>query len=180
MKSTTGIPWVACIAALCAFGNAGCGGHEARTPQLGDTWVLVTHEPTPTGMREERLTCVLADTAGGQGRFESKRDGSPPRSEWRALPLRVHGAARADGPALRRIRVPAGTFECRLSVSTRTERGGRVMRVDEWRAPEIPVPVQRYVRWQGLTDERLARPPGRRSDLILGSSLSVLERAPGR
>lgn len=182
MKSTAHVAMTSWGGVLSLLLSMGCGGAAAREPRLGDCWVLLTRVPTPSGMREERTECVLADTVSGQGRFESRRDGGRVLSKWRALRGEAPSRERdgEPGASLERLRVPAGAFSCRRTTTTFTERNGRVMRVDEWWAQGVPVPVQRYVRWQGLADARLHAPPGRPADLILGSELSVLERAPER
>lgn len=163
---------------------AGCA-RPAPEPRPGDEFVLARKERVPLEVRVERETWTLADTSGGLMRWRVAVDGAPPRV------VRTTRADLAAGlPAVRRgrrlaagdvtVRVPSGTFRCRRFTRTFEEGGGRVMDVDEWWARGVPVPVQRWTRWSGLPDRLRRTPPARDADLVPGSELVVLERAPRR
>jgi hypothetical protein len=49
-----------------------------------------------------------------------------------------------------------------------------MMRVDEWWAPGLPLPVQRWTRWEGVIDT-LREPPRRVADVRVGTTWTVLE-----
>ncbi len=154
-------------------------------PRPGDAFVLRHVEPTPTAAGVTRETWTLADTAGGVLRWRVERDGVEAREEARSredlaagLPAVRRGRRLADG--LVDVRVPAGTYRCRRLTRTFEEGNGRVMNVDEWWTPGVPVPVRRWVRWSGLPERLRHEPPAREADLVLGSAWAVLERAPRR
>jgi hypothetical protein len=86
----------------------------------------------------------------------------------------AHGCyAYASG--FERVKVPAGSFRCGRTWRNFEERDGRVMRVDEWWAPGIPVAVQSWTRWEGVADS-LFSPPRRAADVRVGTEWAVLER----
>lgn len=168
-----------------AFGFAAGCSVAPREPRPGDEFVLARKELTPRGLRVERETWTLADTAGGALRWRVARAGAPPREHvsTRAdlaagLPAVRRGRRRAEGES--RVRVPAGEFTCTRLMRTFEEGEGRVMQVDEWWTPGVPVPVQRWTRWSGLPEPLRHAPPNRDADLLLGAEWSVLERAPRR
>lgn len=163
---------------------AGCTG-APREPRPGDQFVLARKAATPGGLQVERETWTLADTAGGALRWRVVRAGVAPREH-----LSTSADLAAGRPPVRRgrrlaeqgvrVRVPAGEFVCARRTRTFEESGGRVMQVDEWWAPGVPVPVQRWTRWSGLPERLRLAPPRRDADLVLGAEWAVLERAPRR
>ena len=173
------------LAAL-AVALAGCAppgapaGARARMPRPGDAYVVLTRESTPSGMVEHRETWTLLDTSTSQGRFAIARDGAIRTTQWRRLGPVMPRSARRMGQRTERVTIPAGTYECARTMRTFEEQGGRVMRVDEWWAPGVPTPVQRWTRWQGLPDAMLHAPPRRPENLVMGAEWTVLEHAPRR
>lgn len=167
----------------CSPGGGGAPARRATGVRPGDTWVLLTREPAPTGVRERRERWTLLRTLDDRGEFTVTRDAGRARSQWRALvPASAPGRKRRpeSGPRLETVRVPAGTFRCRRTQRTYTEREGRVMRVDEWWAAEAPVPVQAWTRWVAHANDALRDPPRRPADQHLGTAWTVLERRPAR
>lgn len=151
--------------------------HVGRVPVPGDTYVLLERQSTPDGIVEVRETWRLADTLQGQGRFEVHR-----ASRVSERSNRLDRADAGADPAARlvSVRVPAGSYRCRRTQRGFTERNGRVMRVDEWWAAGVPVPVQRWSRWNGLPPDRFEHVPRDTGELVMGAEWTVLERAPRR
>ncbi len=148
-----------------------------RSPAPGDTYVLLERQRTPSGTVEVRETWQLADTLQGHGRFVVSRAG---RVSERSRQL-DRASRRGDAAArLESVRVPAGSFRCRRTQRGFTEHNGRVMRVDEWWAAGVPVPVQRWSRWNGLPPARFEHAPRDTGELVMGAEWTVLERAPRR
>ncbi len=188
----------ALVLALVAFaaGAAGClaprdgdrpgGADVAAAIRPGDEWVLRTTEPTPWGPRVRRERWVATAVREGAVEFRVERAAGPAGADWTPAPAATvslaglaHRAA-AGGARLVRVRVPAGRYPCARRTRSRTEREGRVVQVDEWWTPGVPVPVQRWSRWNAHAQGPLRDPPRREADQALGTAWTVLERAPRR
>ncbi len=170
-------------------------GWSERWPQLansGPRWrpgaelVVLTRTGQPGGASavRERWVLLQRDSAGGQ--FEVRReDGAtvivalPFHPRGPHLMLGYGGIAQrgryAYATGFEKVSVPAGSFRCGRTWRSFEERDGRMMRVDEWWAPGIPVPVQRWTRWEGVVDTLYA-PPRRAADVRAGTEWAVLER----
>lgn len=181
--------------ALVAFavGVSGClaprdgdrpGSATAIRP--GDAWVLRTNEPSPSGPRVRRERWIADAVRGDIVEFRVERASGAAGSGWTPAPpatvsrTGLAQRAAADGARIERVRVPAGRYPCARRARTRTEREGRVVQVDEWWAPGVPVPVQRWSRWNAHAQGPLRDPPRREADQPLGTAWTVLERAPRR
>ncbi len=167
---------------------AGCGGGEApgRPWPVGTEVVVAEHESRPEGVVTHRDRWRLVEADSANARFERRRDGAPadqvPVTEW--VPLRAglpagrlgrgRGRVYEGGTDPQAVRVPAGRFRCARTVHAFEASDGAILRVDEWWAPGIPVPVQRWVRWEGIVDS-IGGPPRRPGDLPVGTTWAVLE-----
>lgn len=172
----------AVLAAVLSGCRAPAGGGAAAPPAFrpGDTWVLRTIEPSPWGPRERRERWVVEAIRDGYAEFRVEGSRGRVTTEWRPLPpADPPSPVTADGRR-ERVRVPAGSFRCERRVRSRTEPEGRVVQVDEWWAPGVPVPVQRWTRWNAHAAGPLRDPPRRAADQPLGTAWTVLERAPAR
>ena len=150
----------------------------------GAEFVLLTREGRLEGVRtsRERWLLLRRDTLGGD--FEVQRSGRPARVSWLPfhpdvpdLPMRsrrLHGVHPCAG-GLVAVTVPAGRFRCGRTWRNAEARDGAPERVDEWWAPGIPVPVQRWTRRVGVVDT-LVPPPRRVADMLVGTEWAVLER----
>lgn len=187
------------IIALAALGA--CGRPRAPVAAWSDRWddlahagprwhagaefVVATWEGLPAGARRARERWLLLKRDSVAGQFEYQREGDPgavvalplhPRSP--DAPPRHGGEAHgryAYAAGLETVKVPEGSFRCGRTWRTSEERDGRVMRVDEWWSPGIPVPVQSWTRWEGVVDTLYA-PPRRAADVRVGTEWAVLER----
>ncbi len=134
----------------------------------------------------QRTHWRLAEIRDGHARFERWRDDSPAGArgaEWLALREGVPQGRLGIGARGRRhesdapprwVRVPAGAFRCTRTVRSVEASDGAMMRVDEWWAPGVPVPVQTWTRWQGVADS-LPAAPRSAGELPVGTSWQVLE-----
>ena len=147
--------------------------------------VVVTHEGRPGGPRTSAEHWELVSRDSATGTFEVRPDGGPsrlvslefhppsPPGDYRHD--RGNGRTRDYPRDFEHVNVPAGRFRCGRTWRDYEEPDGRVMRVDEWWTPGIPVPVQSWTRWEGVVDT-LADPPRHAKDVRVGTSWSVLER----
>lgn len=152
--------------------------------RTGAEFVLLTREGRLEGVRasRERWLLLRRDTLGGD--FELQHSGRPARVSWLPfhpavpdLPMRshaLHGVHPCAG-GLVAVTVPAGRFRCGRTWRNAEARDGAPERVDEWWAPGIPVPVQRWTRRSDVVDT-LAAPPRRVADMLVGTEWAVLER----
>ncbi len=193
--------WLA-VGAL-ALALAGCGGGhpvarhadwDDRWPALaraGERWrpgvefTVLTRTGTDAGpqTQRERWTLLKRDSVGGD--FEITRVGHAPTVRWErfhpAVPrVPMYGSSGRNAlypvvGGLVPVTVPAGRFRCGHTWRSFTLSDGAVMREDAWWAPGIPVPVQRWVRWEGVADT-LRSPPKRAADVRYGTEWAVLER----
>ncbi len=193
--------WLA--AGVLALSLVGCGGGApaARDADWDDRWpalsragrrwqpgaefTVVTRKGTAAGpeTKRERWTLLKRDSAGGD--FEITRAGHAPIVHGErfhpavpSVPMYGSSGRNAIYPCvggLVPVTVPAGRFRCGHTWRSFTLSDGAVMREDAWWAPGIPVPVQRWVRWEGVADT-LAAPPKRAADVRYGTEWAVLER----
>jgi len=172
--------------AAASWGERWAGlAHEGPRWHAGAELVVVTREGRPGGPLATRERWVLLRRDSVSGQFECQRDGEPPfvvamrfHPKSPSVVLGYGGAARgrfAYATGLERVKVPAGSFRCGRTWRTVEEDDGRMMRVDEWWAPGIPVPVQSWTRWEGVADTLYA-PPRRAADVRVGTEWAVLER----
>lgn len=167
-------------------GQRPAGADAAAAIRPGDAWVLRTNEPTPWGPRVRRERWVATAVGGDVVEFRVERAAGATGSDWVPAPSATVSRAglahraTAEGARLVRVRVPAGRYPCARRTRSRTEREGRVVQVDEWWAPGVPVPVQRWSRWNAHAQGPLRDPPRREADQALGTAWTVLERAPRR
>jgi hypothetical protein len=154
--------------------------------RTGAELLVVTREGRPAGVRTVRERWVLLRRDSLAGQFEVRRDGRaatvvglPFHAPGPHLMLGYGGVARhgryAYATGFEKVTVPAGRFRCGRTWRTFEEDDGRMMRVDEWWAPGIPVPVQSWTRWEGVVDTLYA-PPRRVADVHVGTEWAVLER----
>ncbi len=199
------MPWLvtaALTAALAMVLHAGV--HGARSAPRGGQWdrrwpalarsgprwregaefVMLAREGLLEGVSasRERWLLLRRDSIGGD--FEVQRPDQAARVCWLpfhpavpGLPLRSRRSPGVHPYAcgLVAVTVPAGRFRCGRTWRNIEARDGVVMRVDEWWAPGVPVPVQRWTRWEGDADA-LAVPPRRVADMLVGTEWAVLER----
>lgn len=158
--------------------------------QPGATLRVVTWTSDPWGVQDERESWRLieADTAGG--RFVHERAGRPAREEnlrfhpaVPRVPVYGSGSSRPGwrgvypaGRGMETVVVPAGRFRCARTQRSFEAKDGAIMAVDEWWAPNVPVPVQRWTRWNHYASDTLRNPPRRAEDLPVGTAWAVLER----
>jgi hypothetical protein len=150
----------------------------------GAEFVLLTRARGPQGVRSSRERWVLLrrDSLGGD--FELQPADAAARVQWLPFYPAAPGATARPGRdagvhlcagALAPVKVPAGRCRCARTWREATAPGGAQVRVDEWWAPGIPVPVQRWTRRRGAADT-LAAPPRRAADVRPGAGWAVLER----
>jgi hypothetical protein len=195
-------PWYAVAAALVLATVPACeraqvaatrATWEARWPALaragrhwrpGVQFLVTTYERGPEGVRRSRERWTLLQRDSVAGDFELVREGLPARVlrlPFHAGVPRLSGPGASRGPGLHpvgegfvHVHVPQGRFTCGRTWRTRKERDGTVVRVDEWWAPGVPVPVQRWTRREDAA-EALHDPPPRAAALRAGTTWSVLE-----
>lgn len=160
--------------------------NASRQSRPGDRWVILRREPSPTGARETRERWTMVAARDGHGEFRVERDAGRVATRWEPLhPVvpttrRPRGRGWVESVRVETVRVPAGRYRCARTSRSFTEHEGRVMQVDEWWAPNVPVPVQRWTRWNAHAYGPLREPPRTAADQLLGTTWDVLERAPGR
>jgi hypothetical protein len=186
---------------LLALALAGCLGQPSTREQWDQRWpaleregrhwkrgaefTLVTREGRPEGVRETREQWQLLRRDSLDGTFEVRRTGAaavvttpPVHPGVPVVPIGTGGHTRGVYPvsgSFVSVSVPAGRFRCGHTWRTTEMHDGAVMRVDEWWAPGVPVPVQRWTRWEGVADT-LYSPPARAADVRVGTEWTVLER----
>ena len=187
------VPAAAMLALLagCHVGGGTAPDWDARWPGLvsagrgwraGAEFVVASHEGTPVGVAVSRERWTLLRRDSIEGDFERARDGRP--ATVVTLPFHAdvprvpYGGGRGGVyPCVGgfvSVRVPAGRFRCGHTWRDREEPDGRVMRVDEWWAPGVPVPVQSWTRWEGVVDS-LGPAPRRAADVRVGTTWAVLQ-----
>lgn len=152
---------------------------------VGSEFVVAVHDRTPDGPRTRRFRYVLREIRDSDGVFDcTGADGITRPATHRLHPAvpRVprYGSQGRRGiypyaEPLREVRVPAGTFRCGRTWTTRERNGGLVMRVDEWWSPNLPFAVQRWERAEQDVDRGLRTPPATPDSLPAGTEWSVLE-----
>jgi hypothetical protein len=186
------------LAGLAACDRPRTRGHSAQWDEhwrdlarSGPHWrpgvelVVVTREGRPEGARATRERWVLLRRDSVEGQFERQRDGAsatvvamPFHPDGPSVVIGYGGRARhgryAYATGFENVHVPAGRFRCGRTWRTVQEHDGRVMRVDEWWSPGVPVPVQTWKRWEGVIDT-LYSPPHRAADVRVGTTWAVLE-----
>ena len=162
-------------------------GWAARARRGGRGWRAGTvleverYEGRPTGPEKhtEHWQLLRADSTDGE--FEVRMDGGAPRlvrltlhPQVPQVPLEGSGQGiYAVSGALVAVRVPAGRFDCGHTWRAQTMPDGRVMRIEEWWAPNIPTPVRSWTRWEGIADS-VTTPPASPADVGTGMSWRVL------
>lgn len=192
--------WLACALAIACVAGCGRGVHRdwdaewasletpGRHAPEGTTYAMVTWSSRPEGVRAMRESWRLLHADSTDGTFAALRDGGAESEVTLELHPRVpdlhygtsvarHTHSRyAYMGGLETVHVPAGTFHCGRTWKDSEEPDGVVMRVDEWWAPNVPVPVQRWVRWEQQANDTLRNPPRKPDDMVVGTTWSVLER----
>ena len=170
----------------------GCRAQERRVEpavHAGSRYTLATHEGTPWGTRTTRETWDVREVQGERMLVARQVEGRDPVESWVSVRPRVtrmgpysgspRGRRVATDAAPRPVVVPAGRFRCARTTRTHTLGNGMVMHTEEWWAPGVPVPVQRWTIWSGNREE-LRDPPRAPERVPIGTTWAVLESAPRR
>lgn len=151
---------------------------------VGTEFAIAEHQMQGGVRSTKRTTCTLNTISLEDGVFQCRSGDGPITT--RVFPLhprlvgRVYGYGEAatmyplPGPLVRTV-VPAGSFRCARTTRHRQLGDGTILRVDEWWAPQVPFPVQRWERPEADVD-RLYAPPKSVAALPEGCIWAVLER----
>lgn len=150
--------------------------------RVGTRLEVNRYEGTPSGPQKHVELWQLLRSDSTSGEFEVRVDDGEPRIVnvgWHpAVPQAAaggggHGIYPVPAPMMP-MRVPAGRFDCGHTWRDHVASDGRVMRQDEWWAPNVPVPVMSWTRWEG-TLQVVPAPPAEPRDVATGMTWSVLK-----